>query len=1185
MTEIRTGSPTDYPMTEFFNGKEPEHRLGLPNYWVNTSNLNLIIEDRISFYKGLGPAIRFTLTYNSLSRERGQFGAGWNFSFESSLHEEGNMILLKKGSGQKLRFRGSLPPGSGSEKTPVEAENLSNNGDRLLDYGTHWLYLPKGARLSYRYMRITGKSILPLHSLSDFDGNIVTLEYSNDGAIRGITDAAGRVTRFDSSAGLCTGFVLPDGRRSSFQYDKGGHLIAVTDLQGIPVRYEYTTAGLVTLMEVGEDRKRLVFQYRDSLLSAITDAAGYTTRYQRDADSVKITDPLGNATTYVSKDGKTVTITNPLGESEFFEYEGGHRVGHNDGKGKGSRMTYDPAGNPVRYTSPNGEMTTFTYDQYGNLTAETTPLGSTFRFTFDSHQHLTGVGSPLGSEIRISYNQKGQLVSVADQNKSSTVFSYDSFGNTAEITDPEGHRTRFAFDPSGLTLQAVTDARGNTTKYEFDRNRRLTRIIHADGTSLKNVYGCCARLATIDENGKEMKITRDPLLSVIERRDGDGNSFRYRYDPCRRLIQSVDPRGQTTDFVYDGAGRLTGATYPTGEISRLEYAFGRTPGRIFDEKGNTISFVHDKNGAPIQQSDQTGVTASATRDLHGRISGIITGKGQRISFQYDVEDHLIGKDLDGKTVSSYRYDPAGNLVQMNDSAGATTYRYNRVGSITGITLSGNQEITCTYDEADNISSILYPDGILVKYQYDARNRPITVRFGSHEVEIRYDNVGNILAESRSNGTRSTYRSDARQRITEAVHLKGSDTVAAVSCIRDPAGNICEENGKQPFPEGIRQDSVTATYTPHNQVETWNGDRFRYDRDGNLTRIEGVRAFTAEYDAFNHLTSLQIEGEHRIFAYNGRGQRVQSTGNGGSRRYLYGPTGDLIAETDETGTVISCYIYCRGRLLAMVSNGRTYFYHADTCGHILCLTDEQGNISASYAYDTFGNAIEETGSLAHNQPFTYCGLYGVMREGGGLYFMKRRYYDAVTGRFIQKDPIGIIGGLNVYTYAGNNPVTYMDPEGLMGPFAVLALGGLALLAAGGAAVSLMNNEMWKTFLNRHGGTEKYILAPHAEGAYERQMANNRENPQPYVKNDYWEGLKNEWNAILTTSPIGWETSAGGFGLSNTYSAVKAANDTVNGDGFDAGRNAAEAVPGPFGQVWNAINNWYDAWKADQDNKCQ
>ena len=59
-------------------------------------------------------------------------------------------------------------------------------------------------------------------------------------------------------------------------------------------------------------------------------------------------------------------------------------------------------------------------------------------------------------------------------------------------------------------------------------------------------------------------------------------------------------------------------------------------------------------------------------------------------------------------------------------------------------------------------------------------------------------------------------------------------------------------------------------------------------------------------------------------------------------------GELLAETDETGTIISCYMYCRGRLLAMISGGRTYFYHADPCGHIISLTDEQGNVAASYA---------------------------------------------------------------------------------------------------------------------------------------------------------------------------------------------------------------------------------------------
>ena len=212
----------------------------------------------------------------------------------------------------------------------------------------------------------------------------------------------------------------------------------------------------------------------------------------------------------------------------------------------------------------------------------------------------------------------------------STVFSYDRFGNTAEITDPEGGHTRFTYDPAGLTLQAVTDARGNTTRYESDGNRRMTGILHPDGTAVRHVYGCCARLATIDENGRENRVKRDPLLSVIERRYGDGSISRYEYDACGRLVRSVDPRGQETAFSYDAAGRLIAAIYPGGESVRLGHASGRTPGRITDENGRTISFVHDRDGARIQETDQSGVTVSAMLDPLGRISGIITGKGHRI---------------------------------------------------------------------------------------------------------------------------------------------------------------------------------------------------------------------------------------------------------------------------------------------------------------------------------------------------------------------------------------------------------------------------------------------------------------------------------------------------------------------------------------------------------------------------
>jgi RHS repeat-associated protein len=1178
----------DFPMTEFCHGNVPEHRLGLPNYWVNTSNLNLVIVDRISSYKGLGPALQFTLTYNSRSGEKGMFGSGWRFSYESSLQEDKNLILLNKGSGQRLRFRCNPPPGSGS--TPVEAVNLSGTGDRLLDYSTHWLYIPKGVSLSYRYERTAGKSTVPLHSVSDFDGNTVTLAYTPDGAFRSITDAAGRITRFESHAGLCTELVLPDGKRATFRYDAGGRLSEVTDLQGIHVRYEYGAGGLLSLMEVGEDRKRTVFQYNGPVLAAITDAAGSLTRYEGKAGIVRVTDPLGNTTTYASREGKTVQITSPLGESEFFTYEQGRRVGHTRGESSGSRMTYDAAGNPARYTSPDGHLTTFTYDQYGNPASETNPLGHLFAFTYDSRQHLTGVRGPAGSGIRFRYDQYGQMVSMEDQNNNSTLFSYDRFGNTAEITDPEGGHTRFTYDPAGLTLLAVTDARGNTTRYEFDGNRRMTGILHPDGTAVRHLYGCCARLATIDENGRENRVIRDPLLSVIERRDGDGTIFRYQYDACGRLVRSVDPRGQVTAFSYDAAGRLIAATWPDGESVRLGYASGRTLGRITDENGRTISFVLDRNGARVQETDQTGATVSATLDPLGRISGIITGKGHQISCRYDAEGHLIEKHLDGRTVASYGYDPAGNPVLMNDSSGTTTYRYNRVRSITGISPAGSPGITCGYDEAGNLTSLRYPDGLQVLYQYDARNRPVRVSFGNHEVAIRYDNRGNILSESRSNGTETTFRYDAQNRVAEATHRKGVDAFATVSCVRDPAGNICEENKRQPFGEVRRLTPFTATYTPHNQVETWNGDRYQYDPDGNLTGIEGVRSFSAGYDAFSHLVDLRIDGEHLTFVYNGRGQRVERSADGRLRRYLYGPAGELLAETDETGTLISCYIYCRKRLLAMISGGRTYFYHADPCGHITSLTDEEGNVSAFYAYDPFGNVLEETGSPVRNQPFTYCGLYGVMREAGGLYFMKRRYYDAVTGRFIQKDPIGILGGINVYTYAGNNPVTYMDPEGL---FAPVAAAGLILVGYGGLCVSMSRNRTYHTIntvLGAAGNTVSAIASQDpatkaAAVANQDYVLSQIGNLPDAVMDDFWEGQRALWGAILTSSPLSFETSYGEYGLSNVYSGVKAVYDTVTGNLADAGRNLAETIPGWLGQVANTANNWIDAYMGQEDNKCK
>jgi RHS repeat-associated protein len=91
-----------------------------------------------------------------------------------------------------------------------------------------------------------------------------------------------------------------------------------------------------------------------------------------------------------------------------------------------------------------------------------------------------------------------------------------------------------------------------------------------------------------------------------------------------------------------------------------------------------------------------------------------------------------------------------------------------------------------------------------------------------------------------------------------------------------------------------------------------------------------------------------------------------------------------------------------------------------------VSDPTGSLVNRYSYSPFG--IELLRAEQFSQPFRYVGAYGVMTEPSGLLYMRARYYDPDTGRFLSEDPLGLEGGVNLYVYAGNNPVMFVDPEG-------------------------------------------------------------------------------------------------------------------------------------------------------------
>jgi len=146
-------------------------------------------------------------------------------------------------------------------------------------------------------------------------------------------------------------------------------------------------------------------------------------------------------------------------------------------------------------------------------------------------------------------------------------------------------------------------------------------------------------------------------------------------------------------------------------------------------------------------------------------------------------------------------------------------------------------------------------------------------------------------------------------------------------------------------------------------------------------------------------------------------------------YLIDPNGILpqvLAEMDASNNLIAFYVYDGAGLVAKVTSASEYyFYHYDGLGSTVAITDSSAQIVNAYAYSPYGLiGAQET----IPNPFTYVGRFGVMAEGNGLYFMRARYYDPEVGRFINKDPIGYSGGMNLYGYCLNDPINLIDPLG-------------------------------------------------------------------------------------------------------------------------------------------------------------
>lgn len=160
--------------------------------------------------------------------------------------------------------------------------------------------------------------------------------------------------------------------------------------------------------------------------------------------------------------------------------------------------------------------------------------------------------------------------------------------------------------------------------------------------------------------------------------------------------------------------------------------------------------------------------------------------------------------------------------------------------------------------------------------------------------------------------------------------------------------------------------------------------------------------------------------------------------------MYDHAGHLLGEYDQAGGLIQELVWLGDIPVATLRPGAggagspggstvaVYYIHTDHLDAPVKLTrPADGRVVWRWDHDPYGNGTPnedpDGDGVSLRLNLRFAGQYADAETG--LYYNMARYYDPLTGRYTQSDPIGLAGGLNTYGYVGGNPVTYTDPLGL------------------------------------------------------------------------------------------------------------------------------------------------------------
>jgi RHS repeat-associated protein len=695
--------------------------------------------------------------------------------------------------------------------------------------------------------------------------------------------------------------------------------------------------------------------------------------------------------------GQINTLTNALGQITTFN-------------------TYNAYGQPLTITDPNGIVTTLTYDTGQHLTSS--QVGSeTTGYSYYATGLLHTVTLPDGSTISNTYDGARRLTKITDSAGNSINYTLDALGNrTAEnASDPSGtmHRTHTRVFNSLSELARDINAAGTsavTTTLGYDSNGNLTTSNAPLSRNTANQYDALNRLAQIT----------DPTSGVTQ----------LRYDANDDLASVNDPRSLTTTYSHDGFGDVTQQVSPDSGTTTHTYDSGGNLKTATDARSAVATYAYDALNRVTQAaySDQTiNFTYDAGTSGIGRLTGA-SDANHSLSWAYDALGRVTGK---GQVVASvtqtvgYAYANGDLTTLITPSGQRIAYGYSN-HRIISISVNGTTLLNgVTYDPFGPATGWTWGNNTTVSRSFDQDGNPQQIVTAGATSGYTVDSASRItaLSDSGLSSNSWTFGFDALDRVTS-----GSSSALSRAYGYDADGNQLSTTGTVAFTDSIASSS--------NQLSSTTGALARsysYDAAGNTTS-DGTRAYT--FNRRGRLSQVTVGINSTSYIYNALGQLIEKSGSAGTTLLVYDEAGHLLGEYTGSGAVIQETVWMGDIPVATLQPSgtsiTTYYVHTDHLGTPRKITRPSDNsLMWRWDPDTFGSVAPNQnpsglGTFIYNLRFP--GQYYLAESG--LHYNYHRTYDPQTARYIESDPIGLAGGINTYAYVGGNPISNVDPLGLI-----------------------------------------------------------------------------------------------------------------------------------------------------------